>query len=183
MVAHGAVLFETRRSLCGIGQEMCARLYARISGENEAGSLSFRPGIGDENCGRNDWENVFSNTLRNNRKRDAEAGHSTRGSHRDNLLLFLDTRPARSCASQGQLRSLALALRLCAVQCLAGTRRGDMVLLVDDAFSELDDDRIARVYPLVRECGQVFMATPSDRLPLEVGMPQYVLGAGTVTAR
>jgi len=81
------------------------------------------------------------------------------------------------------LRSLALALRLCAVQCLAGTRRGDMVLLVDDAFSELDDDRIARVYPLVRECGQVFMATPSDRLPLEVGMPQYVLGAGTVTAR
>jgi DNA replication and repair protein RecF len=63
------------------------------------------------------------------------------GPHRDDVDLALNGLPARTHASQGEQRSLALALRLAAHRLVATRSRTSPVLMLDDVFSELDPDR------------------------------------------
>jgi DNA replication and repair protein RecF len=63
------------------------------------------------------------------------------GPHRDDLELGLNGLPARTHASQGEQRSLALALRLAAHRLVAARSRTSPVLVLDDVLSELDPDR------------------------------------------
>ena len=63
------------------------------------------------------------------------------GPHRDDLSLRVNAMPARTHASQGEQRSLALALRLAAHRLVAETLDDVPVLLLDDVFSELDATR------------------------------------------
>lgn len=180
MVLRGRYLYERRAEIIDLCQEWFAQYYAEISDDAERASLRFRPSICPAGTGFHEWENVFYTVLKNNRRQDRELGYSRQGPHRDDLLISLDKRPARTFASQGQLRSLALALRLCAVRCIEQFRAETMVVLVDDAFSELDDRRIARVYPLIRQRGQVLMATPVDRIPLQIDLRRFGVSNGAI---
>ena len=74
---------------------------------------------------------------------DVRRGVSTVGPHRDEVVFTIAGLPARTHASQGEQRSLALALRLAGHELLAATTGGPPLLLLDDVFSELDADRSA----------------------------------------
>ena len=63
------------------------------------------------------------------------------GPHRDDVSVVLAGRPARTHASQGEQRSLALALRLAVHRELADAAGQSPLLLLDDVFSELDPER------------------------------------------
>jgi DNA replication and repair protein RecF len=63
------------------------------------------------------------------------------GPHRDDLSLTVNGLPARTHASQGEQRSLALALRLASHRTVTTSTGTAPVLLLDDVFSELDPDR------------------------------------------
>jgi DNA replication and repair protein RecF len=75
------------------------------------------------------------------RKDDVRRGVSTVGPHRDDVDLRLAGLPSRTHASQGEQRSLALALRLAAHHVITEVTGSTPVLLLDDVFSELDPDR------------------------------------------
>jgi DNA replication and repair protein RecF len=75
------------------------------------------------------------------RKDDVRRGVSTVGPHRDDVELRIGGLPARTHASQGEQRSLALALRLAAHHVITEVTGSAPVLLLDDVFSELDPDR------------------------------------------
>lgn len=77
------------------------------------------------------------------RKDDLRRGVSTVGPHRDELELSLNGLPARTHASQGEQRSVALALRLASHEVVRRRTDTPPVLLLDDVFSELDVDRSA----------------------------------------
>lgn len=77
------------------------------------------------------------------RREELRRGVSLVGPHRDDLVLRLGALPARTQASQGEQRSLALALRLAAHLVVRDTVGSPPVLLLDDVFSELDPDRSA----------------------------------------
>lgn len=77
------------------------------------------------------------------RKDDLRRGVSTVGPHRDELELVLSGLPARTHASQGEQRSLALAMRLASHEVVTRRTETPPVLLLDDVFSELDPDRSA----------------------------------------
>jgi len=72
---------------------------------------------------------------------DVRRGTNLVGPHRDDLGLLVGGLPARTHASQGEQRSLALALRLAAHAVVAETTGTPPVLLLDDVFSELDPVR------------------------------------------
>lgn len=95
------------------------------------------------------------------RRDDLRRGVSTVGPHRDELELVLDGMPARTHASQGEQRSLALALRLASHEVV--TRRTDTppVLLLDDVFSELDAGRSAALLESL-PAGQTVLSTATD---------------------
>ena len=72
---------------------------------------------------------------------DLRRAVSTVGPHRDELALTIDGLPARTHASQGEQRSLALAIRLATHAIVTEVTGTTPVLLLDDVFSELDPDR------------------------------------------
>lgn len=112
---------------------------------------------------------------------DQDRRTTTVGPHRDDLSMFLDARDARTRASQGEQRSIALGLRLAAFRVLADRRGSAPVLLLDDVFSELDAGRGQR---LVRHLpdAQVFVTSArSEEVPL-VGARWAVDGRGVTAA-
>jgi DNA replication and repair protein RecF len=72
---------------------------------------------------------------------DLRRGVTTVGPHRDEVVFDLDDLPARTHASQGEQRSLALALRLAVHRAVTEATGESPILLLDDVLSELDDDR------------------------------------------
>ena len=107
------------------------------------------------------------------RTEDLRRGVSTIGPHRDDLDVSLDGRPARTHASQGEQRSLALALRLAGHHLVAEVTGTWPVLLLDDVFSELD---VARAAALLRAlpAGQVLLTTAVGLPP--GATPELVVG-------
>jgi DNA replication and repair protein RecF len=85
---------------------------------------------------------------------------STVGPHRDELALAIEGMPARTHASQGEQRSLALALRLAAHAVVTEEVGSAPVLLLDDVFSELDPER-AEALVAHLPSGQALLTTAS----------------------
>ncbi len=79
--------------------------------------------------------------LERTRNDDLRRGVTLVGPHRDDVVLRINALPARTHASQGEQRSLALALRLAAHQIVTAETGSAPVLLLDDVFSELDPER------------------------------------------
>ena len=94
---------------------------------------------------------------------DVRRGVTTVGPHRDDVHLDLDGMPARTHASQGEQRSVALALRLAGHRLVADRTGTDPVVLLDDVFSELDPERSTALVDLVPE-GQV-VVTAAGSVP------------------
>ena len=86
-------------------------------------------------------EGGLAGALEAARAEDLRRGVSTVGPHRDDLELDIDGLPARTHASQGEQRSLALALRLATHAVVTEVSGSSPVLLLDDVFSELDPAR------------------------------------------
>lgn len=87
------------------------------------------------------WAGSLADALVAARADDVRRGVSTVGPHRDELELVIGGLPARTHGSQGEQRSLALALRLAAHAVVSDAAGSAPVLLLDDVFSELDPDR------------------------------------------
>jgi DNA replication and repair protein RecF len=178
MAIHGGRIFACRQRVMALCQGFFGPMYGEISAGREAAAMKYEPSVPPPEDGVDAWGDVFYKALKNKRKRDLELRFSSVGPHRDDVLFSIDKWPARSYASQGQSRSLALAARLSSVLCLERCRSDPMIFLVDDAFSELDDRRIAAVYPLIRQRGQVLMATPTQRTPFNLDLAEFLVCDG-----
>lgn len=100
------------------------------------------------------------------RRRDLDQKTTTVGPHRDDIGFYLAKRPTRTHASQGEQRSVALALRIAAFSLLEDRHARPPILLLDDVFSELDAQRSAGVIELLPR-GQVFVTSArEDEVPL-----------------
>ena len=115
------------------------------------------------------------------RRDDIRRGVSTIGPHRDDLLVGLDGLPSRTHASQGEQRSLALALRLGGHRILGERLGREPVIILDDVFSELDPDRAGRLVDLLPST-QVLI-TAAGTLPAGIGADRVLrMDAGKVVA-
>jgi len=104
--------------------------------------------------------------LEERRRRDLDQRTTTVGPHRDDVGLYLGERPTRTHASQGEQRSVALALRIAAFSLLEERHGKPPILLLDDVFSELDPTRSEGVIDLL-PVGQVFVTSArEDEVPL-----------------
>jgi DNA replication and repair protein RecF len=104
------------------------------------------------------WDGPLADALVAARADDVRRGVTTVGPHRDELALSIGGLPARTHASQGEQRSLALALRLAGHGLVTETTGSAPVLLLDDVFSELDPERSAALVAHL-PAGQAFLTT------------------------
>ncbi|HVM07660.1 MAG TPA: DNA replication/repair protein RecF [Acidimicrobiales bacterium] len=90
---------------------------------------------------RRSWQGALADAVAASRADDVRRGVSLVGPHRDDLHLTIGGMPARTHASQGEQRSLALALKLAGHRMVADAVGEAPILLLDDVFSELDPER------------------------------------------
>lgn len=126
------------------------------------------------------WQGDLAAALGAARDHDVRRGVTSVGPHRDEVALTIGGSPARTHASQGEQRSLALALRLAVDAVVRVHGRVSPVLLLDDVFSELDPGRAGALLAALPD-GQRLLTTaaglPSAAEPDQV----LVVSAGTVT--
>ena len=81
------------------------------------------------------------------------------GPHRDEISFFIDGRDARRFGSQGQQRSIALALKIAEVEVLREVTGTDPILLLDDVMSEIDEGRRRMLLELIDTKTQTLITT------------------------
>lgn len=118
------------------------------------------PGAVDDALTRQ-LESALRAALTGSLERDIERAVTSVGPHRDDLDVRLAGVEARSFASQGEQRSIALSLRLAERDLAAEVLGENPVLLLDDVFSELDEGRRAQLGDLIRGTGQAIVTATS----------------------
>ena len=147
----GERLGRARDSLVERIRPFVGEAYAHLAGQHTDVGLTYDP----------PWRHIgLAAALLDARDTDLRRGMSTVGPHRDELGLVIDGQPARTHASQGEQRTLALALRLGAHRLVAERTGSIPVLVLDDVLSELDPGR-ARALLHHLPPGQVVITTAS----------------------
>ena len=156
----GATLLAARLRLFGRLAEKVAEAYGVISGGEEL-SCSYVCTLGDGLCemGRDELRDVFLDRLERGRVEDLRRQQTCAGPHRDDVSFVVGGRDARAFASQGQQRSVVLALKMAEVELAGEILGGRPVLLLDDVMSELDESRREAVVRFVDEGIQTVVTT------------------------
>jgi DNA replication and repair protein RecF len=110
---------------------------------------------------RRSWEGSLLDALHASRAEDLRRGVTTVGPHRDEVILRIGDLPARTHASQGEQRSLTLALRLAGHAVVSERIGSPPVLLLDDVFSELDASRAEALLRCLPD-GQAIVTTAGE---------------------
>ena len=163
MAGPAAVIVEERKRVVEMLSSLAAETYRGISGrEEEAFQASYHSAFRESENVQED----FIRVMRENREEDLRLGVTSAGPHRDDLNLSLNRKNMKVYASQGQIRTAALSLKLAQMKALRKMSGEPPVLLLDDVMSELDKERRMR---LVREISdyQTFI-TCTDETDLEL---------------
>lgn len=109
-----------------------SKIYSGLTGKRENLSLKYINSLGDKD---------FSAFLVESRKIDMQSGITSAGPHRDDIEFFINNISARNYGSQGQMRSVALCLKLAQAQVIKEITGEYPIALLDDVMSELDPKR------------------------------------------
>ena len=166
----GDELALARTELASSLEPMVAKAYSQLAGGPvDVGVAYERSWVGD-----------LAEALAANRHGDLRRGITTVGPHRDELALSVASMLARTHASQGEQRSLALALRLGAHALVTEVTGSPPVLLLDDVFSELDPGRATALVAHLPS-GQALLTT-AGVLPPEIRPARTVRVVGGALA-
>jgi DNA replication and repair protein RecF len=132
LAACGAALAEAREELVVALEPEVGKAYGQVA-PGSAGEVGV--------AYQRSWTGSLADAIAAARADDIRRGVTTVGPHRDELVLSVGDLPGRTHASQGEQRSLALALRLGGHALVAESTGSAPVLLLDDVFSELDPER------------------------------------------
>ena len=133
--------------------------YKYVSGDAEEVSLDYSSHLS---------EGELFPMLEATRERDKLIGFSTKGVHKDDLEMLLDTYPIKKIGSQGQNKTYLIALKLAQFEFLKRIGHTTPILLLDDIFDKLDAHRVEQIVHLVAgdQFGQIFI-TDTNRKYLD----------------
>ncbi|MDX1468829.1 MAG: DNA replication/repair protein RecF [Acidimicrobiia bacterium] len=141
----GRVMARRARALDALSPHLM-KAYSEVAADGAKVSLDYIPDwwqgpLGTDSAAS--YADALARALEASRKIDYERRMTTVGPHRDDPAFTIDDHPARTHGSQGEQRTLALAVRLAAHRAVFEEVGDNPVLLLDDVFSELDSERAA----------------------------------------
>jgi DNA replication and repair protein RecF len=131
LIEAGEALLSARAEICADLQPRVAEALRLISSGSEAPKISYKPGSPPD----------FSAALRASCDEEIRLRTTLIGPHRDDIEILLEGRQAAPFASEGQQRSIALAMKLGQASRLEASAGCPPLFLIDDVFGELDPDR------------------------------------------
>ena len=160
LAREAAVISKFRDWYTSLADRSVRQLFMRMTGEKEVPSLKYRSSIRSENDFSDiaETEKKYFELLMSSHDREIAAGATLFGIHKDDLEIELNGREAKIYASQGQQRSISIAMKLAEGE-ICRTDCGEFpVFLLDDVLSELDSRRRAFLQSEMND-RQVIMST------------------------
>ncbi len=150
MPGPAQALYAQRRAFIEDFRPLLQKAYTTLSGGHEAVEATYQSDLESA-----DFADILPAVL----EKDRFLQRSSRGPHRDDLALFMDGHAVKKFASQGQLKSFLLALRLAQYEVLRQEKGVAPLLLLDDIFDKLDEQRVRHLIGLLlsRDFGQIFI--------------------------
>jgi len=172
LIESGTYLAATRERLCAGLHPLVARHAATIGAHGEKATLAYIRSGGDD----------FGAALAASSAEERRLRQTVVGPHRDDVLLELNGAAALTFASEGQQRTLALALRLAQADLIRERRGSPPVYLLDDVFGELDTDRRCRLLgALPSDAQRILTTTTWQWLDEAGGATEWTIKEGCVS--
>jgi len=188
LVQHGSYLIGYRARVIGIFSRICRDMYAEISGGSEELEVGYEPCTGDaENPEGGLRKALLESSAEERRKKT-----TLTGPHRDDLQLLLNGRDARKFGSQGQHKTILLALKAAELRYIHEVKGVQPVILLDDLFALLDSRRLMNFFGILHGFGQFFITANVEINPethlSRAGFSgqdfsQYEVEGGTISRR
>lgn len=149
LIAAGAYLGRVRSELCAELAPLVAKHVGAISPRGEQSGLRYDRSGGED----------LASALAASADEERRLRQTVVGPHRDDLFLELEGAAAATFASEGQQRTLTLALRLAQAELIRARRGTPPVYLLDDIFGELDTERRRCLLAALPEDAQRILTT------------------------
>jgi len=155
LIDKGASVVERRASFIKEFAPKFRDEYEIVAGGKEVADINYVPdGIEEENLTDNISKNEIIEIFRKNyqelRDKEIRRGSTLFGPQKDDYKISLDKGEAKENASQGQHNSLLISIKFAEFKFLKEKRNETPIILLDDVFAELDRERTAKVFELIR---------------------------------
>ena len=154
---YGSRIYEVRKTFLEQFIPIFNEKYQVISGDKEQVNLNYKSQLHNFN---------MNDLLHKSLEKDKVLQYTTSGIHKDDLNFEIGDYPIKKFGSQGQQKSYLIALKLAQFEFIKQQSNVIPILLLDDIFDKLDENRVSQIIDLVNndEFGQIFITdTHSDR--------------------
>lgn len=180
LVDFGSRVILERLKILETLQNIIAEFYNYLSADEIELNLSYickfpKNALNKEEAGEISYlKKVFAESLEKNYRQDLYNKSTQVGPHRDDFLIKAKDYDLRLFASQGQQRSLALAMRLAEAKIMSLQFGEEAIILLDDCLSELDENRSNLLLKYLLSLGQVFLTTTQFSMDNFYGNDNFV---------
>jgi DNA replication and repair protein RecF len=164
LATHGGRIMQRRREFAEEFRPCMKRAYAELAEEKEQPEAAYVPTVtAPRDASARDLANLLAERMEASREEEERRGLSLTGPHRDELRLSINGKRVQEYASQGQHKTLLIALKVAEFWYMKERTTETPALLLDDVFSELDPERSRKILNLVPEMGQTVVTTTDER--------------------
>jgi len=180
MIPLAQNIYEKRKAFIEEFIPIFSKYYLFISDGKEQVDIRYQSDLN---------EGSFFDTLKDALERDRQMQYSTVGVHKDDLIFTIGDHPVKRFASQGQQKSFLTSLKLAQFDFIKEIKQVKPILLLDDIFDKLDDNRVKKLMELVshHNFGQIFITdTHPKRIQaifseIEVPVKTFTIQTANVT--
>ncbi|MHB0756043.1 DNA replication/repair protein RecF [Polaribacter sp. M15] len=150
LTTYGAKIYEIRKAFLATFIPIFNDKYQIISGDKEQVNLNYKSQLHDF---------LMEDLLKKSLEKDKILQYTTSGIHKDDLSFEIGEYPIKKFGSQGQQKSYLIALKLAQFEFIKQQAKVIPILLLDDIFDKLDENRVSQIIDLVNndEFGQIFI--------------------------
>lgn len=151
MHEYGTLIFEKRKLFLDSFLPIFLKRQQSISNSKESVNLIYRSQL---------EEKELRLLLQENAVKDKISQYSNFGIHKDDLIFEIEGHPIKKFGSQGQQKSYLIALKLAQFDFIKEQKKVNPILLMDDIFDKLDENRVEQIISLVdnEDFGQLFIS-------------------------
>jgi DNA replication and repair protein RecF len=151
LIENGNLIFEKRQLFLTEFEPIFKERYASISDSKEDVAIKLKSQL---------LKTGFENLLKEHLQKDQQRQYSTAGTHKDDLKFYISGYPVKKFSSQGQQKSFLVALKLAQYDFIKKMKKVNPILLLDDVFDKLDENRVSQIVKLVTDegLGQLFIS-------------------------
>lgn len=158
LVKYGIEVIKKRNEIIDLLKNIIYDKHYFISGNKEEIKTSYE---------KNVLEDEFLTKIKNNREEDLRFTTTSVGPHRDDIKFEINNIDIRKFGSQGQQRTTALSIKLAELELIKNIKHDNPILLLDDVFSELDENRQSYLIENIKNIQTIITTTGISKTLLQ----------------